>query len=126
MVSLPRTPQMLAAIQWYAIVAPPLGWAVQLVVGYGYTEAACGSGGVSGGIGLHPWQAVLAAAVGVVAAGAFASAILLHAATGRGEVDDPLGRVRFMSTIGIVIGLIFLTLITFTAAGTLAVDGCRR
>jgi hypothetical protein len=125
MVSLPRTPHVVTAIQWCAITAPPLAWTVQLVVGYGFTEAACGSGGVSGGIGLHPWQGILAAAVGVVAAGAWAGAILLHAATGRGEVDDPLGRVRFMSTIGIVIGLIFLTLIVFTAAGELAITGCR-
>jgi hypothetical protein len=125
MVSLARAPRLVTAIQWYAIAAPPLAWATQLVIGYGYAEAACGTGGVSGGIGLHPWQAILAAVVGVVAAGAWAGAIALHAATGRGEVDDPLGRVRFMSTIGIVIGLIFLTLIGFTAAGTLAVHGCR-
>lgn len=126
MVNLARAPRMVAAIQWYAIAAPPLAWTVQLVIGYGYAEAACGAGGVGGGIGLHPWQAILAAAVAVVAAGAWAGAIMLHAATGRGEVDDPLGRVRFMSTIGIVIGLIFLTLIGFTAAGTLAVHGCRE
>lgn len=125
MVSLARTPRLVTAMQWYAIAAPPLAWTVQLVIGYGYAEAACGAGGVSGGIGLDPWQAILSAAVGVVAAAAWAGAIVLHAATGRGDVDDPLGRVRFMSTVGIVIGLIFLTLIGFTAAGTLAVHGCR-
>jgi len=125
MVSLARTPRLATAVQWYAVAAPPLAWTVQLVIGYGYAEAACGSGGVSGGIGLHPWQAILAAVAAVAAAAGWAGAIALHAATGRGEIDDPLGRVRFMSTIGIVIGLIFLTLIGFTAAGTLAVHGCR-
>jgi hypothetical protein len=125
MVSLARTPRLVTAMQWYAIAAPPLAWTVQLVIGYGYAEAACGAGRVSGGIGLDPWQAILSAAVGVVAAAGWAGAIVLHAATGRGDVDDPLGRVRFMSTVGIVIGLIFLTLIGFTAAGTLAVHGCR-
>lgn len=126
MVSLPRTPHMVTLIQWYAIVAPPLAWTAQLVVGYGFALAACGTGGVSGGIGIHPWQAIAAAAAALVAAGAWAGAIMLHAATGRGEVDDPVGRVRFMSTLGIVIGLIFLTLIGFTAAGTLTVHGCRE
>jgi hypothetical protein len=126
MVSLPRTPHVVTLIQWYAIVAPPLAWTAQLVVGYGFALAACGAGGVSGGIGIHLWQAIAAAVAALVAAGAWAGAIMLHAATGRGEVDDPLGRVRFMSTIGIVIGLIFLTLIGFTAAGTLTVHGCRE
>jgi hypothetical protein len=126
MVTLTGSPRLVTAIQWSAIAAPPLAWATQLVIGYGYDLAACGMGGVSGGIGLHPWQAILAAVTGVVAAAAWAGAIMLHAATGRGEVDDPLGRVRFVSTIGIVIGLIFLTLIGFTAAGALAVHGCRE
>jgi hypothetical protein len=125
MVSLPRTPHVVTLIQWYAIVAPPLAWTVQLVLGYGFALAACGHGGVSGGIGLHLWQGAAAAVAAIVAAGAWGGAIMLHAATGRGEVDDPVGRVRFMSTVGIVIGLIFLTLIGFTAAGTLSVHGCR-
>ena len=125
MVSLPRTSHVVSLIQWCAIVAPPLAWTAQLVVGYGFTIAACGAGGVSGGIGLHLWQGVAAAVAAVIAAGAWAGAIMLHAATGRDEVDDPVGRVRFMSTIGIVIGLIFLTLIGFTAAGELSLQGCR-
>ena len=126
MVSLPRTPLVVTLIQWSAIAAPPLAWTVQLVVGYGFALAVCGEGGVAGGIGFHPVQAILSAVAAIVAAGAWAGAIALHAATGRGEVDDPLGRVRFMSTVGIVIGLIFLTLIGFTAAGTLALHGCRE
>jgi hypothetical protein len=125
MVSLAGTPRLVTAIQWYAILGPPVAWAVELVLGYGFAEAACGSGGVSGGIGLHPWQGFLALGVGLIAAGGWAGAIMLHSATGRGEIDDPLGRVRFMSTVGIAIGLIFLTLIGFTAAGTLSLHGCR-
>jgi len=61
-----------------------------------------------------------------VAGSAWGGSLWLHAATGRGEIDDPLGRVRFLSTIGIVIGLIFLTLIAFTAAGELTIHGCRE
>jgi len=112
-------------MQWYALLGPPLAWAVELVVGYGYTEAVCGRGGVSAGIGLHPWEAIVAILTGLVAAGGWTAAITLHAASGRGELDDPLGRVRFVSTLGIVIGGIFLTLIVFTGVGALALDGCR-
>lgn len=125
MVTLRRTPRLAAALQWYALLGPPLAWAVQLVAGYGYTEAACGGGGVTAGIGLHPWEASVAVAMGLVAAGGWAAALALHAAAGRGDLDDPLGRIRFVSTIGIVIGGIFLTLIVFTGAGSLALEGCR-
>jgi hypothetical protein len=125
MVSLARTPRLTAALQWYALLGPPLAWAVQLVVGYGYTEAACGAGGVSAGIGLHPWEAIVAVAAALVAAGGWGGAMALHTAAGRGQVDDPLGRVRFVSTVGIVVGGIFVTLIVFTAAGALALEGCR-
>jgi len=126
MVTLGRAPRLATALQWYALLGPPLAWAAQLVVGYGYTEAACGGGGVAAGIGLHPWEATVAVAAALVAGGGWASAIALHVASGRGELDDPLGRMRFVSTIGIVIGGIFLTLIVFTAAGALTLEGCRR
>lgn len=125
MVSLASSPRRVSVIQWYAVSAPPIAWAVQLVLGYGFDLAVCGTGGVSGGIGLHPWQATVSGVAAVAAAAGWAGAFALHAGTGRGEIDDPLGRVRFMSTVGIVVGLIFLTLIGFTAAGTLAVHGCR-
>jgi hypothetical protein len=126
MVSLARAPRLTTLLQAYGIVAPPLAWTVQLVIGYGFAIAACGEGGVSGGIGLHPWQGTVALVAGLVAGSAWGGALWLHAATGRGEIDDPLGRVRFLSTIGIVIGVIFLTLIAFTAAGTLTTHGCRE
>ena len=126
MVSLGSAPRLVTPIQWYAIVGPPLAWTVQLVIGYGFALAACGEGGVSGGIGLHLWQGSVALAAGLIAGSACGGAVALHVATGRGDVDDPVGRVRFMSTVGILIGLIFLTLIAFTAAGTLAIDGCRE
>jgi hypothetical protein len=124
MVSLARAPRLVNTIQWCAIVAPPLAWTVQLVLGYGFAIAACGGGGAGGGISLHLWQGLVSLAAGLVAGSAWGGAIALHAATGRGDVDDPVGRVRFMSTVGIAIGLIFLTLIAFTAAGTLSIDGC--
>jgi hypothetical protein len=125
MVTLGRAPRLATALQWYALLGPPLAWASQLVVGYGYTVAVCSSGAVTAGIGLHPWEAIVAIATGLVAAGGWAAAIALHVASGRGELDDPLGRIRFVSTLGIVVGGIFLTLIVFTGAGTLAIEGCR-
>jgi hypothetical protein len=125
MVTLARAPRLTLVLQWYALLGPPLAWAAQLVIGYGYTNAACGVAGATAGIGLRPWEAIVAIAMVVVAAGGWAAAIALHAASRHGELDDPLGRIRFLSTVGIVVGGIFVTLIVFTGAGALAFDGCR-
>lgn len=123
--SLGRTPRLVSAIQWYASLGPPFAWVVQLFLGYAYAEATCGDAGVTAGVGFHLWQVIVGGTMAAVAAGAWASSILLHAAVGRGEVDDPLGRVKFMSTLGIIVGAIFVTLILYTLAGTLSLQGCR-
>jgi hypothetical protein len=126
MVTLARSPRLAGAMQVYALLGPPLAWATQLVIGYGYTEAACGPGTGHFGIAIHTWEALVAVAAAAVAAGAWASAAALYSATGRGEIHDPLGRVRFVSILGLAVGLIFLTLIVFTGAGVLALEGCRQ
>jgi hypothetical protein len=125
MVTRAHSPRLAAALQVYALLGAPLAWATQLVLGYGYTEAACGPGVGHWGIGIGTWEALLAVAAAAIAAGGWASAAVLHAATGRGEIHDPLGRVRFVSTIGLAVGGIFVTLIVFTGAGVLALGGCR-
>jgi hypothetical protein len=124
-VTLGRSPRLVSGIQWYASLGPPFAWVVQLFLGYAYAEATCGAARVSAGVGFHLWQVIVGVAMALVAGGGWAGAIALHAAVGKGEVDDPLGRVRFMSTLGIVVGTIFVTLILYTLAGTLALGGCR-
>ena len=125
MVSLRGTPRLVSALQWYALLGAPVAWAVQLVLGYGLTEAACGPAGARWGIGIDTWEAVFAVAAAVVAAGGWVSAAALHRATARGEITDPLDRVRFMSTVGLAVGAIFLALIVFSGAGVIALQGCR-
>lgn len=125
MVGLSRSPRLVSAIQWYASLGPPFAWVVQLFLGYAYAEASCGSAGVSAGVGFHLWQVIVGGTMALVAGGGWAGAIALHAAVGRGEVADPYGRVRFMSILGIIVGTIFVTLILYTLAGTLALEGCR-
>ena len=124
--TLAGTPRLVSALQWYALLGPPLAWAAQLIVGYYSTQAACGPAANRLGVGVHTWNAALAAAVLAVAIGGWASAAGLHIATGRGDISDPLGRIRFLATAGLAIGIIFVTLIVFTGAGVLALPECRR
>jgi hypothetical protein len=114
------------ALQVYAVLGPPLAWTTQLVTGFGLTEAACGPAGKSWGIAVHAWESAILAVAVVVAAGGWASAVALHRAAGRGELDDPNGRLKFVTTIGLAVGAIFLALILYTGTGVLTLEECRR
>jgi hypothetical protein len=123
MVSPTRSRRGTVALQWYAIFGGPVGWFGQLILGYFYTLSLCGPGGTDWA-GLHVPVGVFSGVVALVAAGGWAAAFVLHRATANG-LDDPLGRIRFISNIGLVIGAVFLALILYTAAGELALEGCR-
>ena len=123
---LARSPRLALALVWYALLGAPLAWTVQLVTGYGLTEAACGPSGRAWSIGVHTWEAVIFALALVVAAGGWASAAALHRAVTRGDLADPYGRVRFQTMIGLVVGAIFLAVILYTGTGVQALEECRR
>ena len=126
MVTPGRIRRLAPALQVYAVLGPPLAWTAQLVTGYGLTEAACGPAGKGWGIAVHAWEGAILAAALVAAAGGWASALALHRAAGRGELDDPNGRLKFVTTIGLAVGVIFLALILYTGTGVLTLDECRR
>jgi len=110
-------------LQWYAVFGGPVAWFGQLILGYFYTLSLCGPGGPDLA-GLHLPVGIYSALAAAVAAGSFVSALTLYRATSDG-LEDPLGRIRFISEIGLVIGAIFLALILYTAGGELALGSCR-
>jgi hypothetical protein len=126
MVTLARMPRLTRALQVYALFGAPLAWTAQLVLGYGLTEAACGPSGRAWDIAIDPWEAAIFALALAFAVGGWASAAALHRAVARAEIDDPRGRVRFLTTIGLVVGAIFVAMILYTGAGVLSLEECRR
>jgi hypothetical protein len=118
-----RNRRAITVLQWYALLGPPVAWSGQVVLGYFYTLSLCGPGGVDSA-GLHLPIGVFSAIVAVVAAGGWASAFTLRRATSHG-LEDPVGRIRFLADLGLVIGAVFLAVILYTAAGELALEGCR-
>jgi hypothetical protein len=125
MVSQSTTSRHVSALQWYAVAGPPLAWASQLALGYFYTEAACRPSDLRLPGNIHAPEAVLTVAMAAVAAGAWACSLVLRRGTSRGELSDPVGRVRFISDVGLVVGAIFFALIIYTGSAVLAVSECR-
>jgi hypothetical protein len=115
-------------LQWFALLAAPLAWAVQLVVGFGVADANCARAGSRWGISVDTWMIALAAAAGTVAVCAEISAVTLYRDLRNVDEDapGPEGRLHFFSVAALVGNVLFMALITLTAFGSLYHTQCRQ
>jgi hypothetical protein len=113
-----------AGLAWFSVLAPPLAWATQLVVGYAFQEAGCGRPDADlWGAGLDGLTGILVVACGIVAVlGGLAGVAALGAAGTRD--GDPLGRVQFMAIAGIAAACIFLLAIVLSGIALIPLDPC--
>lgn len=115
----------LDALQWFGLLAAPLAWAAQLVVGFFLTEARCGEArwraGWSPAIGTIT---LIAAAVAVLAEGA-AACVFLALRGVAGDAPGPRGRQRFFAIGGLVGNVIFFVAILLSGVTVIAAEGCR-
>jgi len=113
-----------SALAWFAVIAPPLAWATQLVVGYAFQEAGCGRPDSDlWGAGLGGLTATVIVVCGVVAALGGLAGLAAWRATGAASAD-PLGRVRFMAVAGIASGFVFLLAIVLSGIALVPLDPC--
>ena len=106
-----------------AVLAAPVAWAAQLVVGYGVEEGACSA--------ADPQLAGIdtAAVAGVVSLVALAVAVLggltgLVLLRRRDESADRRGSVHFLAGAAAMGAGIFAVLIVFGGVATLVLDPC--
>ena len=115
-------------MQWFGLLGAPLAWTVQLVLGYGATEARCNAGGSGWGVAVDTWEISLMIAAGSVVVLAEVCAIVLYLATREVSYDDapPLGRRHFFVTASSLGNVLFLMIILLS--GLAAVDHmpCRQ
>ena len=107
---------------WFGVLAPPLAWAAQLLIGYTFQEAGCGRPDAS------LWGAGLGGLTGVVVVvcGAFAIAggvASLSASRGTRSPDSS-GVVAFLAVWGIAGSFIFLLAIVLTGVALFPLDAC--
>jgi hypothetical protein len=127
MIPLAATPRSgrASALAWFAVLAPGVAWATQLVVGYAFQEAGCGRPDADlWGAGLDGLTAIVVVVCGAIAVlGGLAGLIALRDSARGG---DPLGRVRFMAVAGIAASCIFLLAILLSGIALLPLDACDR
>jgi hypothetical protein len=115
-------PTRVAALAWFSVLAPPLAWAAQLVIGYSFQEAGCGRPDADlWGAGLDGLTgSVVIVCGGVAVLGGLAGMVALRASAS----GDPLGRARFMAVAGIASACIFLLAIVLSGIALLPLDAC--
>jgi hypothetical protein len=117
-------PHSRSLLVWYGVLGAPVAWASSHVVGWIVTETACSTAGNGWAISVNAWSAALLLGAGTIAAGAEAAAIWSFRRTrGAGE-DLPGARLHFLSVIGILLGILFFTLIVISAIGSIALTEC--
>jgi hypothetical protein len=121
-VRIARTDTLTNALLLGALLAGPLAWTAQLVVGYGIGDAACSRAGERSGVDSQAGEAVLTAiAVAVTLGGLAVSGWLWR----RAESDDR-GRIAFMAGGGLLVNGVFLVLILLGGIAALSIVHCRQ
>ena len=115
-------------MQWFGLLGAPLAWTVQLVLGYGVTEARCHAGGARWGVAVDTWEISLMIAAGSVVVVAELCAIVLYLVTREASYDDgpPLGRRHFFVTASSLGNVLFLMIILLSGIAAVEHVPCRQ
>jgi hypothetical protein len=121
---------------WFAVLGGPLAWALQFPVNAELGYSRCYS---SPGLPLHPLQIALPAAgvaVGLVATGICAWLYLFTRSfnlekiaaaerAGKGS-PPPIGRINFLSMVGLTVNFLAVTIMVMTAIGGPLLPACQQ
>ena len=120
----------LSVLQWVGVVAAPLAWTGQHVVGYGVGQARCSVAGMRWGIGFDTWQLAILAAAGLLVLASEAAAVVVFLATRETNYGDgppgsgrwggavPYTRLHFFATAAMVANVLFLAIILMDGLGS--------
>jgi hypothetical protein len=109
---------------WLGVFGAAAAWAVQLVVGFALTQAACGEAGWD--TNMDTWTALVTGAAALVAIASGLSAVLTFRATRDAGSEPPRGRIRFLAVIGMTITPLFLAMILMSGLGAVVLVQCRQ
>jgi hypothetical protein len=123
------TLRRLEVLQWVGLLLGAAIFAAQLVVGFGITQAACGSeGGGRFGIENDLWQGTLLgiSAALVLVAEAAAVAVFLGTRQTSYESPPPDGRIRLFAIAAMAANAIFLMIVLLSGFAAIFNVTCRQ
>jgi hypothetical protein len=116
----------LETCQWVGLLAGPIAFALEHVVGVMAALANCHPARFD--VPQHPVQLAASATAALVIVLAEGAAYLAFRESRRAgwEGDPPLGRIHFLSTAALVVGPLFLTLVLLGGLGAAAHPNCHQ
>jgi hypothetical protein len=130
---------------WVGVLGAGLSWALMFLFGYGLSVGSCNrlASGHIGYIGSAPvpfrlWTLIATIVGAALAVLGIAAAIVTFRATRSSETDltsaelagegsaPPIGRLHFMSIIGMVISPLFLCIILVSGLGAFVLEVCTQ
>lgn len=122
---------------WFGILGGPLAWAVGFVAAYGFALAQCNPPVTRWQLPVHGWQMALAAGALVVGLASMLVSVRVFLRTR--NIDDvmkdelaveghapPLGRVHFLSIVGLTVDFLALTIVIICGIGAPLLTVCRQ
>jgi hypothetical protein len=117
-----------SALLWIGVLAGPVAWSIEMIVGYGVEEIACSSGTVGEeieGVGVEPIVVLLTLVLGAVTAAAGLLAFgCLRRLRSSGEAARG-GRAEWMAIVGIATSAIFLIMIVVNLLSVVFLGVCE-
>lgn len=122
---------------WFGVLGGGIAWACEFVANLALTWAQCNQPIQRWSLGVHGWEIGLSAAAVAVGLAATAVSVWLFLRTYRHEdaaelerrgmgVHPPLGRLSFLSMIGICVNVLSVTIIIMTAVGAPLLPVCQQ
>jgi hypothetical protein len=114
-------------LSWYGLLGAPFAWTVFHVGGVGIATGACSPFGLRSGGDLQPASLALGFGSLAVAVGGLGAALVVYVST-RGVDEEgapPLGRIHFLSVVGLTIAPLFIAIILMAGLGGTAL-GCEQ
>lgn len=122
---------------WFAVLGGAIAWTLQFLANLGLTFAQCDQPIQRWMLSVHGWEIGLSAAAVAVGVAALGVSVRLFLRTYRKEdagelerrglgVHPPLGRISFLSMVGITVNLLAVTIIVMTGIGAPLLPVCQQ
>ncbi len=125
------------ALVWFAVLGGAGAWAVQFLANLGFTFAQCDQPAARWALPVHTWEIGLSILAVIVALAAEVASLSLYRRTAspehaaeherRGDgTHPPLGRIQFLSMVGLTVNFLALAIIVMTGVGAPLLPVCQQ
>lgn len=126
-----------SAIVWFGVGGGSVAFALQFVTGLAFSFAQCNQPAGRWQLPVHAWQLAVAAAGAAVALASLGTSLWLFLRTFRIEdlsaeerrgdgYPPPLGRIHFLSIIGLTVNFLALAIIVMDGIGAPLLPLCQQ